>query len=280
MKEIEFHTSRRLDDPLSIYPAVKEVVQRHRFALKAPAAGHGSASSYSSVHVLLECEVHESSGDAISACSEIQLRSVFEDAWGEISHRLKYNPAKMARASGGASARNDEPVSDALLHLDALKSLTDGCAQYADLINRQLQSFATAPAKRQPSPLDPADKSAAMFKDCGQALYQAVEDAYRMRTRAFNAAPGAEQASAYQEAATAFRAAIDAFPQRGTADGDQKRLFDVLREELAFCYRFAGNAGAEGPSRKDLPRTPGDLARPRIGSTSLGPDASGRGLLC
>ena len=141
VREIEFHTSRRLDDPLSIYQAVKDVVERNGFELKTSAdvseVRRSSKSSYSSVHVLLECEVLEASGDPICSYSEIQLRSVFEEAWSEISHRLKYAPAKVARASGAVPVEKNEPLSDAFLHLDALKSLTDGCAQYADLINRQ-----------------------------------------------------------------------------------------------------------------------------------------------
>ncbi len=145
VREIEFHTSRRQDDPLSIYEQVKAVVEMHGLVLRPPS----KASSYSSVHVLLACEV----GQDVGAWSEIQLRSVFEEAWSEISHRLKYAPAKLARALNSDPGTEHEALSDLLLHLDALKSLTDGCAQYADLINRQLQSLATSSSKTGAQPV-------------------------------------------------------------------------------------------------------------------------------
>lgn len=131
VRQIEFHTSRRLNDPLSIYSEVKKVVQNHGFHLSESKTG----SSYSSVHVVVECEVGEEN-PPIAGCCEIQLRSVFEEAWGEISHRLRYAPVKAARATTPDPVAQPDPDVDFWLHLDALKSLTDGCAQYADLINR------------------------------------------------------------------------------------------------------------------------------------------------
>jgi ppGpp synthetase/RelA/SpoT-type nucleotidyltranferase len=240
IKEIEFHTSRRLDDPLSIFQAVKGVVEKHGFTLEPPAqeAGHGVASSYSSVHVLVECEVGDAPNQT-TAFSEIQLRSVFEEAWSEISHRLRYAPAKTARASAIAPISEDETTSGLWLHLDALKSVTDGCAQYADLINRQIKSLATARANREPEPLDPAEKSASLFAGCSPVVRQAVEQAYRRRTDAVETGMAADRAAAFQQAADAFQAAIDAFPELETERSQQ--LADILREELAYCYMFAKN---------------------------------------
>lgn len=236
--EIEFHTSRRLSDPLSIYQEVQSVVQKHGFTLKQPIAdaGGNAASSYSSVHVVVEC-----TASGVVCRSEIQLRSVFEEAWGEISHRLKYAPAKIARALGGgaASALDDEPSSDFLLHLDALKSLTDGCAQYADLINRELQRRVTGPADRKPTPLDPAGKSAALFTDYGEEMRKRVEQAYRARSEAVDAKPAA-RADAFRRAADQFREIVRTFPE--PKSDDDSRLLDVLREELAYCNMFTKNA--------------------------------------
>lgn len=231
VREIEFHTSRRLDDPLSIYPAVKAVVERHQFALKSPIAG----TSYSSVHVLVDCEVG-TEGKELRATSEIQLRSVFEEAWSEISHRLRYEPAKTARATGAAPAPEDGSTSEVWLHLDALKSLTDGCAQYADLINRQIRGAAASGKDPDPPrPLDEAEKSASLFAGCGATVHQKVKDAYHQRTAASESKDATERENAFLRAVEAFQAAIDVFPENGNA-----LLRDVLREELAFCLMFSG----------------------------------------
>jgi ppGpp synthetase/RelA/SpoT-type nucleotidyltranferase len=242
VREIEFHTSRRRDDPLSIYPDVQAVVAKHGFTLK----DGGKSSSYSSVHVLLDCEVGDAPNHDVG-CSEIQLRSVFEEAWGEISHRLKYAPAKTARASSAQSKIPDGPLSDLLLNLDALKSITDGCAQYADLINRQLGHLTTGHAVREPQPLDPAEASAAQFAAFSPEVREAVQHAYNLRTYAVRCRPE-EQAEAFRSAADAFHKAMDLFP--GPTTDDQRELSYRLREELAFCYMFSGNKELRNQAEK------------------------------
>lgn len=232
IREIEFHTSRRLDDPLSIYAEVKRVVETNGYELEPPSA---SASSYSSVHVLLDCK----SGSE-EYCTEIQLRSVFEEAWGEISHRLKYAPTKIARAKGPSETAEDSMPADFWLHLDALKSLTDGCAQYADLINRQIPR--SGPAERVTTPLDPTEKSLAEFKRYSEPLLGLVKKAYGLRNKAAPSAINVKRGPppAFFEAAKAFDAAIEAFPK--SEGKEDLRLLDVLREELAYCGMFSADA--------------------------------------
>lgn len=243
VKEIEFHTSRRLDDALSIYREVEKRVNDQGFKLEPqprPDADR-TASSYSSVHVVVECEV-----DGELACSEIQLRSVFEEAWGEISHRLRYAPAKLARAS----AIGPNPSSPLFLHLDALKSLTDGCAQYADLINREL-SPTTPPSNRPPQSLDPVERSLELFAQCPPETRNLVQRGYQLRTTA-EKVDAPERQVAFQQAADAYKAAIAHFPEPAAGDeGDgafeeERFLGDVLREELAFCYWSTENKELRG----------------------------------
>jgi ppGpp synthetase/RelA/SpoT-type nucleotidyltranferase len=256
--EIEFHTSRRVDDPLSIFKDIQAAVEKHGFTLKQPAqnaAGQGTASSYSSVHVLVECEVK---GDIVSR-SEIQLRSVFEEAWSEISHRLKYAPIKVARATGPVAAPDSDHLSTTWLHLDALKSLTDGCAQYADLINRQIEIGADPRADRSSAvPLDPADRSAQMFARYGAAMHDAVKRAYEQRSRAVALNDAGPRAAGFRAAAELFQAALNIF--KADRNEDDERLFDVLREELAFCCMFSDNeelrSRAETTYREVLTRRP------------------------
>jgi len=246
--EIEFHSSRRLDDPLSIFKDVQAAVEKNDFKLKPSAqnaAGQGTASSYSSVHVLVECEVK----DGIVSHSEIQLRSVFEEAWSEISHRLKYAPIKIERATGPVAAPHNDQLSTAWLHLDALKSLTDGCAQYADLINRQIQTSTDARADRSDAlPLDPADRSAQMFAHYGAAMRDAVKRAYEQRSQAVVLKEAGPRAAGFRAAAELFQAAMNIF--KANRSDDDERLFDVLREEFAFCCMFSDNEELRSLSEK------------------------------
>jgi ppGpp synthetase/RelA/SpoT-type nucleotidyltranferase len=236
--EIEFHTSRRFDDPLSIFEGVKTAVEKHDFKLKPSAqntTGQGTASSYSSVHVIIECEV-----DNIIGRAEIQLRSVFEEAWSEISHRLKYAPIKVARATGPLADANNDHLSTAWLHLDALKSLTDGCAQYADLINKQTQIGTDARADRSKVlPLDVGDRSEQMFAKYGPEMLEAVKRAYRQRSEAVGLKEALPRAAGFRDAAELFQAAMKLF--KGSQSEEDERLFDVLREEFAFCCMFSDN---------------------------------------
>src|SRR5665213_2101089 len=237
--EIEFHTSRRFDDPLSIFEGVQAAVEKHGFKLRPSAknaAGQGTASSYSSVHVIVECEV----GDNIVGCAEIQLRSVFEEAWSEISHRLKYAPIKVARATGPLAAPNSDHLSTAWLHLDALKSLTDGCAQYADLINKQTQIGADARADRSKVlPLDVGARSEQMFVGYGPDMLEAVKRAYQRRSQAVALKDALPRAAGFRDAAELFQVAMNIFKRDQSEEGE--RLFDVLREEFAFCCMFSDN---------------------------------------
>jgi hypothetical protein len=122
------------------------------------------------------------------AASEIQLRSVFEEAWSEVNHRLKYAPAKRERARGGIAADVAGEEAAVLQHLDALKSLTDGCGQYADLINLDLTSRRERRGDRLPQPTESAEALLRSFRGCSPDVYGKVKQAFELRTEATAAA--------------------------------------------------------------------------------------------
>ncbi|MES2538869.1 MAG: hypothetical protein V4632_23665 [Pseudomonadota bacterium] len=94
-----------------------------------------SAEGYSSVHIVCRL-VHDAKikiNDFIEIPHklpvEIQIRSVFEDAWGEIDHRFGYTIRE--------GKDNDNLMYNSSLvqpHLKVLKQFADACAQYADTI--------------------------------------------------------------------------------------------------------------------------------------------------
>lgn len=94
-----------------------------------------SKEGYSSVHIVTRID---QSASLRRECGtevqhplpvEIQIRSVFEDAWGEIDHRFGY----VVRAGKG----DENLIYNSSLvqpHLKVLKQFTDACALYADTI--------------------------------------------------------------------------------------------------------------------------------------------------
>lgn len=91
-------------------------------------------SDYSSIHVL----------SRLNHCSEklnkimpgymipieIQIRTVFEDAWGEIDHKYGY-VTRRSSGDGAVDVKSDH-IND---HLKILKKFTDACADYANQIH-------------------------------------------------------------------------------------------------------------------------------------------------
>lgn len=245
IKEIIFYSSRRQGDPMSIKPQVVDVVRSHGLE-SVFSEPPGSASSYSSVHVIVESEAGSSPDNSSSAFSEIQLRSVFEEAWSEINHRLLYAPAKRARAeTDGASPAASENQS-AYLHLDVLKSFTDGCAQYADLIRQLFPDPQPSPANRSPSSLDETERSIALFKRRPPQERKLAEKAFRLRDAAEGLKDGNRHA-AFEKAAIAFQEAVNKLFEDKDPPTD---LYWVLQEERAYSLMFAGNEELRSQSEK------------------------------
>ncbi len=106
-------------------------------------------SSYSSVHLIVR--LHDSKPENTTLLLpedyaipvEIQFREVFEDAWGEINHRLGYSLQRSA-----TSIVKDD-VSRSLI---VLKAFTDGCASFST----NIADRASQPSEKQsPGPVKP-----------------------------------------------------------------------------------------------------------------------------
>jgi ppGpp synthetase/RelA/SpoT-type nucleotidyltranferase len=111
---------------------------------------------------------------------EIQIRTAFEDVWGEIDHALKYKRHRSSTAGGPRP--NAERLQTSLAHLNVLKTMIDGIAQYADQIKLQITELdhdrlrssvsksAEEPLKRLGPLTDlPADLKAAITKAVAEA---------------------------------------------------------------------------------------------------------------
>lgn len=82
-----------------------------------------SREGYSSIHIV------SSIGATNKVPVEIQVRTVFEDAWGEIDHKFGY--VFRSGKENGLPIKGSRYVQD---HLKILKKFSDACAEYADII--------------------------------------------------------------------------------------------------------------------------------------------------
>lgn len=95
-----------------------------------------SLEGYSSIHVI--CRHSEkvaeisTEGTVYRLPIEIQIRTVFEDAWGEIDH--KYGYVLREGKDAGTPIHNPHHIK---AHLRVLKGFSDACMEYAECIRRE-----------------------------------------------------------------------------------------------------------------------------------------------
>lgn len=95
---------------------------------------------YSSLHMVIRC--HGFSRDKrFLVPLEVQIRTAFEDLWGEIEHQLRYKTGPQ----GGLQDSSQKGFYDvAMRHLTALKAQLDNCSSTADLIEEQVRMVLSA----------------------------------------------------------------------------------------------------------------------------------------
>jgi ppGpp synthetase/RelA/SpoT-type nucleotidyltranferase/tetratricopeptide (TPR) repeat protein/predicted MPP superfamily phosphohydrolase len=120
--EITVNTSRVEEDPLSITPAIRTLAEQAGPHVKVEVKP--KSTGYSSVHFIATCSAPLDAGISTEMMVEIQVRSVLEDVWGELDHRLRYGSQR-----GGIGTVWGR-------HLNVLKAMLDGVIQYVDLIKR------------------------------------------------------------------------------------------------------------------------------------------------
>lgn len=68
---------------------------------------------------------------------EIQVRTALEDVWGEMDHKLKYKRDKSLKFNAESLAS----IENCLAHLNVMKTLNDGLAQYGDQVKIQMDDI-------------------------------------------------------------------------------------------------------------------------------------------
>ncbi len=214
---------------------------------------------YSSVHIIAELR---GAKDPFSLPIELQVRSVFEDTWGQIDHRLRYSKTRESPDGGGFGEKEQEPPLPGLtdLHLATLKSLLDACADHADTIRRQVQdaeaeagakSAADASSPISTSDLDFEGYVVEMLKgeNVPPSLLEEIGEVLQEKERAdkqHSAGFTTELAQSYNALAERLHAIFERESRPGgiLAQSTNARTYAqyFLRMEEAVCLLLTGNA--------------------------------------
>jgi ppGpp synthetase/RelA/SpoT-type nucleotidyltranferase len=129
-EEVIVYTGANAFDDL--VPRLKDVAKRHCPAISLNEKK--SSEGYSSVHIVTRLNAKPGKVPCAGYMLpiEIQIRSVFEDAWGEIDHKFGY--VIRSGKDIGKPINNPEFV---LSHLKVLKRFSDACMEYADAIQSE-----------------------------------------------------------------------------------------------------------------------------------------------
>ncbi|WP_334538398.1 tetratricopeptide repeat protein [Bradyrhizobium sp. AZCC 2230] len=238
LKEKIIYTNASVGDPEAITSRLRTVFESFGYPLVDTEVMQVE-TGYSSVHLIAFSSVRHD-GEVAKVPIEIQIRTVFEDAWGEIDHKLRYSSNRNKSASSEAILESWQP------HLNVLKSFTDGCAQYAGIIKNQAIDARPRPEIDPFVPVDNVEEALGQIGDAGEELLSALRSAYDKREQAMELARTAGQSApstveAFLEAADLFSASSALLPNAsfGSArQGEAAEFFSKM--ERAFCLLSAG----------------------------------------
>ncbi|MBN7798744.1 tetratricopeptide repeat protein [Parahaliea mediterranea] len=132
LEEIILFKGNTASDPL--FEKIRKVIQENPIAAEK-LEEKNSKEGYSSIHIVArlnkEIDLPRLENSYLIPL-EIQVRTVFEDAWGEIDH--KYGYVIRTGKHEGEPIHNPASV---LAHLKVLKQFSDACADYADVIHKE-----------------------------------------------------------------------------------------------------------------------------------------------
>lgn len=120
---------------------LKETLDQRRVPFETKQSKEG----YSSLHIVCRVSPNvgkcEEIGQDYLLPIEIQIRTVFEDAWGEIDHKYGY----VARSGKELTLAGNQALVGP--HLRVLKQFTDACAAYADTIKEMSSEYSMVSTK-------------------------------------------------------------------------------------------------------------------------------------
>lgn len=158
----------------------------HRECGKLPLSEHNSCDekkikfvenekdgkSYSSIHLVIKCLSHSSGAPKVIPL-EVQIRTVFEDTWGEIEHSLQY---KGVGSRGKPIPRRIKPFHDQNLRLLAqLKDFLEQSGSLAETIRGGYQAIFDSFASQQDFQIAPFELSP-VYWSVSEAGFSNIEE--------------------------------------------------------------------------------------------------------
>jgi ppGpp synthetase/RelA/SpoT-type nucleotidyltranferase len=194
--------------------------------------------NYSSVHIVLRITVNDPSG-VKEVPVEIQIRTIFEDAWAEVDHQLFYEYERKDPRDADSRRQNVGR------HLNLLKQMMDTAAEYAGLID---PSVSRAPSRGE---VLPSLDDIGYVREVGRAVdfpKKAIEDFVKLIERKEAIDGKAKKAKAdgdeftlkeeqakYSFVADGFRNLYKGFPEAELANSQFRPVFYLMRMEEAIC---------------------------------------------
>ena len=208
-----------------------------------------STEGYSSIHIIARCTgekericnqyqklLKDESGEPYRIPIEIQIRTVFEDAWGEIDHAYVYEhrTGKKVSAGGAGSKYTSAYVPN---HMQAFKSFVDACMEYADCI--RMEALGSLEVERQvvtkTISIDSDDDLLKRLSELGveEVFIRQYSDARKVRERAEKEADKGD----FEDAISSYLRAAELFnAMRTDLLGDRSHKELCESERLSYYY--------------------------------------------
>jgi ppGpp synthetase/RelA/SpoT-type nucleotidyltranferase/3',5'-cyclic AMP phosphodiesterase CpdA len=237
--EIEVHTSRQPEDPLSIVDSVQEVVNRVDSSLRAEV--RPSRTGYSSVHLVIRCRIEEPGEAAYVFPVEFQVRSILEEVWGQLDHKLRYQSGR-----GAVGERWHR-------HLNVLKGHLDALIPYIDLIKAHSEEKIAPPPEVTETrrTIEPPQRELQRLREAGlpNPPLRQVEDAYELWKQADASQQFGGKPGLYREAADAFLPFVKGSPDVVKDTSVSQRLAYTARLERAYLLMYTNDSRELAESR-------------------------------
>jgi ppGpp synthetase/RelA/SpoT-type nucleotidyltranferase/predicted MPP superfamily phosphohydrolase len=226
---VEINNSRMEADSLSLVEPVRAICNQSR--LKPQATPRVRDTGYSSIHFI--AAVATIPGYHVREMRiEIQIRSAFEDAWGEIDHHIDYRERR---------GRKEIPRNK---HLNVLKSMVDGLISYVDLIKKQSKEFREEqlPAIPTSRSINTPEDQMARLRGLPPEIFQRVRQAFDIWTDAYESRKGDKvNPDLFKKGANAFEALVKDFAGQPKSDRKLAAELDYVgRIEYAYMLQYTG----------------------------------------
>lgn len=218
--EIDFNTARRENDPLSLTKTIREIVESSGLATNF--VERARETGYSSIHIRPISRVPAGDHELEEMQIEIQVRSAFEDIWGEIDWKLRYGEER-----GGLGVTSKR-------HLNVFKGMIDSLVNYVDLIKVESEREEVV----EPPSESKMAKTVYTPKEQLKALEGLPDDMMSSLEQAYTLWKRADATLKVRANIGLITKAADAFESLRTTFADQPKNNPRLAEEFLFTVEI------------------------------------------